>query len=450
VSCEDQLNALPGQSKVDGNVIIDQKSALIALNGVYYRLANSGDDRGTLSTQWSSMHEILPSVLAGYLRYANGLTSFEVNSQVTGNDSGVATIWSYAYSLINAANGVIKQIEPLSNSLFEKNRKAEIIAEAQLLRAYGHYFLLGFFTQFYDTNSEYGLLIRDELVTTGNIAKKRSNVKDSYDFILNDIDEAIKHIRIDNPNYYANLWVAKGLKARVLILRGKPEDYTEIIRLTGEIIDSGVYELEPNVKDIFQINGLSSKEILFGTTPFPNQVNRHDTYAYNNNPSYLPTDSYLELLNNDPRKDWLIGTIGARTPSVVKYIGPKLEETYVLRLTEIYLLKSEAIIRSGGVLSEAKSFLKTILTHAGYTNLTSIDDITDRNELLYEVYKEYVRNLAFEDCIDWLALIRLPLDKILEIKPEISEKNYIILPIPTAEFEKNPTIGEQNPGYSIN
>ena len=33
-SCEDQLNALPGQSKVDGNVIVDQETAEVALNGV--------------------------------------------------------------------------------------------------------------------------------------------------------------------------------------------------------------------------------------------------------------------------------------------------------------------------------------------------------------------------------------------------------------------------------
>ena len=41
-ACEDQLNALPGQSKVEGNVILDQKTAEVALNGVYYRFADGG------------------------------------------------------------------------------------------------------------------------------------------------------------------------------------------------------------------------------------------------------------------------------------------------------------------------------------------------------------------------------------------------------------------------
>ena len=47
-ACEDQLNALPGQSKVEGNVILDQKTAEVALNGVYYRFADGGDDRERL------------------------------------------------------------------------------------------------------------------------------------------------------------------------------------------------------------------------------------------------------------------------------------------------------------------------------------------------------------------------------------------------------------------
>ena len=34
-ACEDQLNALPGQSKVEGNVILDQKTAEVAMNGLY-------------------------------------------------------------------------------------------------------------------------------------------------------------------------------------------------------------------------------------------------------------------------------------------------------------------------------------------------------------------------------------------------------------------------------
>ena len=72
------------------------------------------------------------------------------------------------------------------------------------------------------------------------------------------------------------------------------------------------------------------------------------------------------------------------------------------------------------------------------------------DELLFEIYKETARNLMLEDGIEWSALIRLPMERILEVKPAIREKNYIILPIPADEFDKNPVIGDQNPGYSKN
>ena len=73
MSCDDQLNALPTQSKVVGNVIVDQKSAEVALNGVYYRFAEGGDDRGTPSTQWGYSQEIVPAYLSGYITRTSGV-----------------------------------------------------------------------------------------------------------------------------------------------------------------------------------------------------------------------------------------------------------------------------------------------------------------------------------------------------------------------------------------
>ena len=54
-SCDDQLSALPTQSKVDGNVVVDQKSAEAALNGIYYRFAQcTTDNYGVESTDCAS------------------------------------------------------------------------------------------------------------------------------------------------------------------------------------------------------------------------------------------------------------------------------------------------------------------------------------------------------------------------------------------------------------
>ena len=74
----------------------------------------------------------------------------------------------------------------------------------------------------------------------------------------------------------------------------------------------------------------------------------------------------------------------------------------------MYLLKAEATVRAGKDLGDAKEPLKTVMGHAGITDFTKIDAITDRDELLYEIYKETVKNLMFEDGIEWSMLLRFP------------------------------------------
>lgn len=447
--CDNQLNALPGQSKVEGNVIVDQKSAEVALNGVYYCFAEGGDDRGTASTMWARYHEIVPANLAGYITYPWGGSALDENAKVGPTVSTVSGLWSTNYKIINAANGVIKQIAVVSDDEFVGKRKTEIVAEARLMRAYGHYNLLRYFAQFYDLTSDYGVLLRKEFVTTDNIAQTRSSVKASYDFIIDDLDFAIANAPLENKNIYTNQWIAKGMKARVLMMRGAEGDYAEVIRLTRDIIDNGPYELEENVKDIFKVKGLSSKEVMLGIEPMPNQVDRYDAYAYRNEPAYLPTASDSLLYRDDPRIEWVLGIIGEEQ-GITKYLGDQVEVCYAMRLTEMYMLQAEAIVRSGGDMDDAKNILKKVMGHAGVTDFTALDAINDRDDMLFEVYQETARSLMLEDGIEWSALIRLPIERILQVKPAIIEKNYIILPIPADEFDKNPVIGDQNPGYSKN
>lgn len=450
VSCKKELNALPTQSKVEGNAIIDQKSAEVALNGVYLRLAEGGDDRGTPSILWSGNHEITPTYLAGYITYPHGGSSLDENNRISATDYAVAGLWGTYYSLINAANGVIEQVSKLQDQQFSGSRKLEILAEARLLRAYGHHGLLRYFAEFHDLNSSYGVLLRKEFVTTNNIAQKRSSVKESYDFILADLDDAIAHAPLSSVNYYTNSWVAKALKARVLIIRGAAGDYAQAVALTDNIIRNSPYLLEPQLQDIFSSKGLESKEVMLGLFPKVNQVNKFDTYFYRNSPGYTATPSFKALFATDPRNSWMIGTVGTEPDGILKYKGPKVEFSYALRLTEVYLLQAEGIVRSGGDLNAARALLKTVLGHAGVTDFSAVDNANTPDALLIQLYNETARNLSFEDGQDWSALLRMPMSFVLAVKPAITDKNHFILPIPKEEFDKNPMIGDQNPGYSKN
>ncbi|SEW52024.1 RagB/SusD family nutrient uptake outer membrane protein [Chitinophaga arvensicola] len=454
-ACNKELGKLPENAKVDGNTILDQRTSEIALNGVYYRFANV--DAANNVTKWFE-HEVPPAAFAGFMTYGYGADNAEKN--VYTNSSFGNVYWTSSYQIINAANGVIKGVTALEDKAFTGNRKKEILAEARFLRAYGHFKLLSYFGQWFDLNSPFGALLRDEFVTVGEISKARSSVKDSYTAILTDLDEAIANAPATNKSIYVTRWAAMALKMRVLMSHGQAADYPVVTALADSIILKSAYTLEPQTKDIFYVKGLASPEVILGIQPQQNQ----ESYYYALSHQYWPGASSLyvantnlkTLLANDPRGPWMIGSANryyTGTYYFLKYIkegtSPSIlsETAYAIRLTEIYLLKAEAIVRAGGSLADARTILKNIMTHAGVTDFSAVDNATSVNELLKQLYLETVRNLVGEDGQEWMALLRLPTSLILQLRPTLDNNIRYILPIPHNEFLKNPDIGAQNPGY---
>lgn len=467
--CEDKLNALPGEKKVYGDIIVDEPTAQIALNGVYYRFSNAGSSADeAITTLWATTNEIIPGSASGLGKYPYGAGFLEDNSTMTSSNYLASYAWSYCYTLINAANGVIEQTEAVDDSKFPGNRKAEILAESRWMRAYGHFMLLCWYGQFWDTSSDKGVIIRDEFVTVNNLSLPRSSVAATYEIILDDIEYAITNAPAGNPNHYVNPWVGKALKARVLMMRGGSQDYTDVISITNDIITNGPYELEANLKDIFYTKGLSSNEVMLGVYPYDNQAGHRKSYLDTyNRPGIVTTTKMDALFADDPRGTWVVGDVPVTTMNYVinpdgsyyveygsawsigKYMGEKGEVAYCLRLTEMYLLHAEAVLRSGGSVAAAKERIREVKEKAGVTDFTALDAITDRDALLRALWDEWALNMSYENGQEWFALLRFPLSVILEIKPEVVNENYKILPIPYDEFAKNPAIkGSQNPGYT--
>lgn len=94
-----------------------------------------------------------------------------------------------------------------------------------------HSNLLRYFGYSWDLDSPYGVILRTAPSTVSNIAAPRASVKDSYDCILEDCDYAIANGPDANPNYYTNKWVAKGLKARGLIMLMRDTMTLPLIRI---------------------------------------------------------------------------------------------------------------------------------------------------------------------------------------------------------------------------
>ena len=457
-SCSKELSTLPKNMVVGVDAITSESTAQIVLNGAYFRLANGNTSN---FTDWT-FNEIPGSLYAGYIGNGYGAYPDESNNY-QGSSLFSQPIWDNSFKLVEATNEVISGVTNLSANAFTGNRKNEMLGEACFLRAYADFRLLSYYGQWWDISSTLGIPIRDQPSTVSNIAKARSDVKTSYDFILSDLDFAIASAPAANPDYYVTRWAAMALKIRVLMSRGLSGDYTQVITLAEAIKKSGIYSLENNLQDIFYVKGLASSEVILGIQPNPGQ----EKYIVNLSRAYYPAainfwvakQPLKDLLGNDPRGKWMVGKVSdfadlnMNTYYFQKYITygavPTLlsETAYAFRLSEVYLLESEAIIRSGGSLDQAKILLKTVMAKAGVTDFSAVDHANISEELLLQNYDEIVRNLVGEDGAEWMALLRLPLPTVTRLRPTITSNQQYILPIPLSEFQSNPSIGPQNPGY---
>lgn len=458
-SCKKELNVYPTTSEVDGNVIVDSKSAFTVLNGVYYRFGGAGVDyNGFPSLNWSDDNEISPSQLSGLLDYTGG-----------GSDLGTFTfdytngasylLWNYNYALVNAANGFLKNVAPVTK--IPDAQKKEMEAEAMFLRAFANSQLLLYFGQYNNPSSKYGILLRTEFVDADNINIPRSSVADAYTSILADLDFAITNLPGKNTQiYYANAWAAKLLKARLLINRASAGDYAQVITLTNDIIQNGPFQLEANLKDLFLSKAFTSKEVILGVQPYPNETYKFTEYQLYF--QYAGTQELVDLLDNDPRNQWVYKTVQdpyyGQLYQLTKYYSgdtdpnnlaqtATTEYGYPFRLTEAYLLEAEAITLSGGSLDQAKALLKTVEGHAGITDFSSINNANTITDLQVQIVREEMKNFAVENGVDWLALRRLPFDKLKSIRPDVRSVDQLILPIPYGEITSNNKI-VQNPGYN--
>lgn len=463
LSCDKQLSEPPANARVNGTAITDQKSAEVVLNGVYLRFANVSSIVGSPNTtQWTN-NNVSGGLLSGALIYGFYQGADEINDNA--NSRHVPALWGYCYKLINEANGLIEGVNILADSKFSENKKNEIIAQARFLRAYGNFKLLMFFGEWFKEDSQYGVLLREELSTLSGIPKKRSTVKESYAAILEDLDFAIEHAPAENPNYYATKWCAMLLKMRVLMNKGIPTDYATVVTLADDIIQHSGYALEGNLKDLFLSKGLASKEVMLSVKPQANQeisfVILSRAYYPGASDSYMCSQFFRDLLVADPRGAWMVGPKNEESDAnpgsyyFTKFIpfgaepSQLTESIYAMRLSEVYLLKAEALIRGDIDKEKARQTIKLVMSNAGVTNFTSVDDATSTADLLLQNYLEVVRNLTGEDAIEWYTLLRLPIDMVKQLKPTIASNRQFYFPIPGTELDNNPLFGPQNPGYGL-
>ncbi len=420
------------------------------LNGVY--------------TAWKAQYIHLftaeTMLLSGnYEPKGTGADLFENNVDV--DNSYLSGYYKDYYSLIQRANYLIKAMQ--SNASIpglSTTRRIEIEAEALMHRAMAHFFLLRSFGQFYDTDSNLGIVLQSEPLS-GNNDNPRATVQACYDLILADLDYAMANAPSTATAGRLTRHAAKAMKAKVLLYL---EDWIGAADLALEIINSEVYELETDFLDLYA-GGYNSGEVIFAPISiYPLGISPAGSSSYP--PGELlkqvtdksvgePSDGDMVSGEGfDPRFSYAHSS-ASLIPGVYnnKYPFPfRMNQQggspFILRLGEMYLIYAEAKARLATVVdTEALAKLNAIRLRAGLLNA----EPATKAELLEAIRIEKQLELFGEFNEPWFDMVRYHIlgdINISEIKSTITTNDQLILPFPTRALSGNGGL-VQNPGYTL-
>ena len=192
VSCEDQLQIEPEQSLSVDAAFENELAATASLIGSYSRLQDLD--------VYGSMPQIIGDFQADNVTFIGSFPTLNdiALSTVLSDNATVETIFRDHYRAILAANAVIQNVPNVDDPGFSDAEKAQFIAEAKFVRALANFNLVNLFGQPYnvDNGNTPGIaIVREPAVLNGEfIMPARSSVAETYDFIEQDLLEAVEDL----------------------------------------------------------------------------------------------------------------------------------------------------------------------------------------------------------------------------------------------------------------
>lgn len=431
---------LPKNQLLNSAVFADSANATGAVIGIYINMIQAV----SLNIASGGL-TLYPGLSADELYPTNNVTDendFYKNEIDVNNGLNSTSLWMNGYSILYSANACL---EGLANSNIPTAVKNQLTGEAKFARA---------FVLFNLTNL-YGPI---PLVTSTdyhkNQALRRSSPDTVYAQIINDLTDAQNLLSSNYPTtgrFRPNRYTASALLSKVYLYQkswGKAEANAT------EIIDAGIYSLEPDLNHVF-LSG-SNETIWQLSSVFPGAETWEGYFflpvAPGLMPSYVITGHLLNAFENGDKrkKDWL----NKNTVNGNDYYYPykyklgydgltvPLEGYVVFRLSEQYLIRAEARAQQNN-LSGAITDLNLIRNRAGLQDTT----FTDQASLLSAIQHERQVELFCEWGNRWFDLKRTgtATEVLSLIKPGF-QANGTLYPIPQTELNSNPFL-TQNPGY---
>lgn len=342
------------------------------------------------------------------------------------NSSVSLQFWRQAYYGIFQANKVIEAIDDNA-----PQNQLQLKGENIFLRALMHYDLVRIFGRPYSQDPDKNLGVPIKTSSDINDLPGRSTVKQTYEFIVNDLLKAADLMKENKSNIFASKEVAWALLSRVYLYM---EQNDKAIEYADKVINSNRYKLltttqlgkyyttspEANSETIFAIkNQASENQGKNGIGSF---------YTRDGWGEIFVSKSYRQLIYKNPNDerikfidpDYALDASGNKVPDATEEVGFKvknrsgysqyfnlkytlqdnvllLSSPVVLRLAEMYLIKAEAYAKLGKP-AEAIQMVNVIRSRAGLTGnqLYTPTDLKGYPSVLDVVLAERNLELAFE------------------------------------------------------
>jgi starch-binding outer membrane protein, SusD/RagB family len=170
----------------------------------------------------------------------------------------VNELWTGYFDVVSAANHAIVQMPLFEEALLNADTKAytrQCAGEAKFIRAYAYFNLTRMFGR---------VPVIDRTLTAEELAAKQQESTDSlYRFIEKDLKEAISVL----PEFYSKEWAGRVNRYTAMALKAKvhlyQNEWDSVASLTDKIMASGRYDLLPDFRSVFSIDGENGKESLF-------------------------------------------------------------------------------------------------------------------------------------------------------------------------------------------
>ncbi len=385
--------------------------------------------------------------------------------------------WQGLYQDIYAANTVIDKVPQIPATSFNGNRQQEIISEAKFIRALSYFQLV----------TTYGAvpLVTSTIAGKFQPTPSRTSVTAVYAQIEKDLTDGEGVLPASFPNVgRATKGAVQALLAKVYAQEGK---YQQCLDYCNKVI-AGPYALVPDYKTLFDGTKNTTESIfeiqhsdassfttynvslylpeIFGTYSFKKfNIPTNDLtnlFKSQNDNIRLNASVYTATVdvNGQAAGDPVPPPYTDKSPTVpflykwktnISQFGGGTDNTILLRLADIVLLKAEALNQLGQT-PAAIPLVNQIRTRVHLPGIT----VTSKDDVALAILNERRMELAFEGQ-RWNDLLRFGSDYTINLmKAQVDpfgkalnygiNQNKLIFPVPLNEIQLDGNL-TQNPGY---